>query len=54
MKIKTSPNDSTKYQRAHCHADYVKISVYVCHEKLYESSNIFLYDLCQYMLFTIG
>ena len=54
MKINTSPNNSTTYQHAHSHADYFWISVYVFNGSLNPIYNIFLYDLCYYMVFSLG
>ena len=54
MKINTSPNNSIRYQRAPCHADYFGISVYLFNGNLFWSNNIFLNDLCHYMVLSIG
>ena len=40
-------------QHAHSHANYFGISVYVFNASLFESNNIFLYDLCQIMVFIL-
>ena len=50
MKINTYYED----QRAYSHADYIGILVYIFNGSLFESNDIFLYDLCQYMIFTLS
>ena len=49
-----SPDNSTTYQHAPCHAGYLRISVYLLNGSLVWSSNIFLNDLCHYMVFSIS
>ena len=50
----TSSNVSATYQRAHGHAGYFRISNYVCNGSLFGSNDIFLNDLCHYMVFSLG
>ena len=45
-----SPKNSTIYQFAPCHTGYLRISVYLFNGSLFWSSNIFLNDLCHYMV----
>ena len=54
MKINKSPNVRITDQQAHSHADYFGISVHVFDGSSFESNNIFLYDLCHYMVFSLG
>ena len=49
-----SPNNSTTYQCAPCHAGFLRISVYLFNGSLFWSNNIFLNDLYHYMLFSIS
>ena len=49
-----SPNNSTTYQRAPCHTGYLRISVYLFNGCLFWPSNVFLNDLCHYMVFSIS
>ena len=53
MSINTSPHDSTPYQHTYSRADYFGILVYVFNESLFRSNNIFLDDLCDYMIFSL-
>ena len=54
MKINISPNDSKTYQHAHSYADYLGISVYVFNRCLFESNNIFFYNLQNYIVFSLS
>ena len=49
-----SPNNSTTYQCATCHAGYLIISVHLFNGRLLWSNNIFLNNLCHYMVFSIS
>ena len=52
--INTSPKNSTTYQCAPSHAGYFRISIYLCNGSLFWLNNIFLNDLCHYMIFSIS
>ena len=54
MKINLSPKHNTTYQCAPCHTGYLRISVYLFNGSLFWSNNIFLNDLCHYMVFSIS
>ena len=49
-----SPNNNATYQPAPCHAGCLRISVYLFNGSLFWSNNLFLNDLCHYMVFSIS
>ena len=49
-----SPNNSTTYQCATCHAGYLIISAHLFNGRLFWSNNKFLNNLCHYMVFSIS
>ena len=49
-----SRKNSTIYQCAPCHTGYLRISANLFNGSLFWSNNIFLNDLCYYMVFSIS